>query len=50
MKMLLSKFFLGSLLVISLGLFYLSNVGALFFRKPYIYHLIFAQPQHNSIR
>ena len=49
MKRVLSKFFIGMLLVIGLGLLYLTNVGALSFKKAYIYRLSDELPTANNL-
>ncbi len=49
MKRLLSIFFIGLLLVIGLGLLYLTNVGALSFKKPHILRLSADLPAANPL-
>lgn len=49
MKKFLSKFFIGLLLVIGLGLLYLTNTGVLSSDKPYIYELSGEMPAANPL-
>ena len=49
MKKLLSRFFIGLLLVIGLVSLYLTNVGALSFKKPYINRLSGELPGANAL-
>jgi len=49
MKKFLSKFFIGLLLVIGLGLLYLTNTGVLSSDKPYIYGLSGELPSANPL-